>query len=136
METHSDDAHRLLATLTAEPALVFGGSLGALIGLNLVARNPEQVRTLVAHEPPALDLLSDEERTRVVQDQEDLDETLRRGGVAAAMRKGLAQSGLNFADREQEVVLPQPTPQRAANLEFFRTYDAPAAHRSGLALLV
>ncbi len=44
------------------------------------------------------------------------------------MRKGLAQSGLNFADREPDVVLPQPTPQRAANLEFFHAYDAPAAH--------
>lgn len=127
LETHSDDAHRLLAQLCTEPALVFGGSLGALIGLDLVAHHPEQVRTLVAHEPPALDLLSDEERTRVMHEQEELDETWRREGVAAAMKKSLAKSGLNFNDREPGVVLPQPNPQRAANREFFHTYDAPAA---------
>src|SRR2546429_306081 len=40
----------------------------------------------------------------------------------------MATNGLNFDDREPDVVLPQPSPQRAANLEFFRTYDAPAAH--------
>jgi pimeloyl-ACP methyl ester carboxylesterase len=135
LETHSDDAHRLLAVLTTEPAFVFGASLGALIGLDLVARHPEQVRTLVTHEPPALDLLPDDERTHVVRDQEDLDETLRREGVAAAMRKGLAKSGFNFNDREPDVVLPPPTPQRAANLAFFHTHDAPATHRYRLDLV-
>ncbi len=129
LETHSDDAHRLLAALTTEPVFVLGNSIGALIGLDLVARHSEQVRTLVAHEPPALELLPDAERTHVVRAQEDVEETYRREGVAAAMRKGLANIGLNFEDREPDVVLPQPTSQRAANLEFFRTHDAPAAHR-------
>jgi len=50
---HSDDAHRLLAELSTAPAYVFGSSGGALIGLDLVAHHPEQVCTLVAHEPPA-----------------------------------------------------------------------------------
>ncbi len=40
---------------------MFGSSAGALIGLELVARHPELVRTLVAHEPPAHYLVSDEE---------------------------------------------------------------------------
>jgi len=128
LETHSDDTHRLLATLTTEPALVFGASIGALIGLDLVAHHPEQVHTLVAHEAPASELLPEAERTSAARAQEEVDETYRREGLAAAMRKGLAQSGLNFADREPDVVLPQPTPQRAANLEFFHAYDAPAAH--------
>jgi pimeloyl-ACP methyl ester carboxylesterase len=56
LETHSDDTHRLLAALTNEPAFVFGSSISALIGLDLVARHPEQVRILVAHEPPAWEL--------------------------------------------------------------------------------
>src|SRR5271165_6213055 len=46
--THSEDASRLLAGLTDEPAYVFGSSLGALIGLELVAAHPAQVRLLVA----------------------------------------------------------------------------------------
>ena len=129
LETYSDDAHRLLVALTTEPVFVLGTSIGALIGLDLVARHPEQVRTLVTHEPPALELLPGAERTQVVRDQEELDETFRREGMTAGMKKGMAKSGLNFEDREPDVVLPQPSPQRAANLEFFRTYDAPAAHR-------
>ena len=57
LETHSDDAHRLLAELTTEPAYVFASSAGALVALDLVAHHPAQVRMLVAHEPPAHYLL-------------------------------------------------------------------------------
>jgi pimeloyl-ACP methyl ester carboxylesterase len=46
LDTHSDDVHRLLATLTSQPVLVFGSSIGALIGLDLVARHSEQVSCL------------------------------------------------------------------------------------------
>jgi pimeloyl-ACP methyl ester carboxylesterase len=49
-----------------EPAYVFGNSSGAIIGLELGARHPGQVRTLVAHEPPLFELLPDRDRFRVV----------------------------------------------------------------------
>jgi pimeloyl-ACP methyl ester carboxylesterase len=67
LSTHSDDAHRLLAAVTNEPAYVFGSSIGALIGLDLVARHPEQVRILVAHEPPNWELLPEVERERATR---------------------------------------------------------------------
>ncbi len=57
LEMQSDDAHYLLAHLSAEAAYVFGSSAGALIGLDLVTRYAGQVRVLVAHEPPAVYLL-------------------------------------------------------------------------------
>src|SRR6185437_10739205 len=41
VETHADDTQRLLAALTGEPAFVLGVSIGALIGLDLVARYPD-----------------------------------------------------------------------------------------------
>src|SRR5215468_3447127 len=69
LATHSDDAHRLLAAVTDESVFVFGSSIGALIGLDLVARHPDQVRVLVAHEPPAFELLQDDERNRAVKQQ-------------------------------------------------------------------
>src|SRR4029450_3741332 len=47
LDTHSDDVHRLLATLTSQPVLVFGSSIGALIGLDLCARHSEHARALV-----------------------------------------------------------------------------------------
>lgn len=50
--THADDAHLLLQKLTSLPAFVFGNSAGAIVGLELVTRYPEQVRVFVAHEPP------------------------------------------------------------------------------------
>ena len=40
---------------------IFASSGGAVNALALVARHPEQVRTLVAHEPPAAQELPDRE---------------------------------------------------------------------------
>ena len=52
-EEHADDLSRLIAALDAGPVDLFASSGGAINALALVARHPEQVRTLVAHEPPA-----------------------------------------------------------------------------------
>ena len=52
-EQHADDLHRLISALGAGPVDIFASSGGAVNALALVARHPEQVRTLVAHEPPA-----------------------------------------------------------------------------------
>ena len=125
LATHGEDAHRLLEALTSEPAFVFGSSIGALISLDLVARHPEQVHTLVAHEAPTPELLTSAERTAAEGFQKDIEETFRREGAAAAMKKFMVVAG-DFNDREPDVQLPQPNPQRAANLEFFLAHDAPA----------
>ncbi len=58
-EQQAGDVHRLLAALGGEPAYVFGSSGGAVAGLALVTTQPAQVRTLVAHEPPLIELLPD-----------------------------------------------------------------------------
>lgn len=129
IQTHGDDAHHLLESMTNEPVLVLGASIGALIGLDLAARYPHQVRALIAHEPPALPLLPDEERLPVVGILEETYEMLHRDGAVAANRKDMAQLRIDFNDREPDVVLPPSPPQRAANLQFFRKYDAPASHR-------
>jgi pimeloyl-ACP methyl ester carboxylesterase len=71
LATHSDDAHLLLAGLTNESAFVFGSSISALIGLDLIVRHPRQVRVLVAHEPPAWELLSGSERASAMRLQEE-----------------------------------------------------------------
>jgi len=82
---HADDAHRLLAELGAEPACVLGSSGGALVGLELAARHPEQVRTLVAHEPPALELLPDPARWRAFT--QEVEDTNRTEGMFPAVMK-------------------------------------------------
>jgi len=56
---HADDLPRLISVLGAGPADIFATSGGAVNALALAARYPEQVRTLVAHEPPAAQVLPD-----------------------------------------------------------------------------
>jgi pimeloyl-ACP methyl ester carboxylesterase len=60
-EEHADDLHRILAELDAGPVDLFASSGGAVNALALVARHPEQVRALVAHEPPLAAILPDRE---------------------------------------------------------------------------
>jgi pimeloyl-ACP methyl ester carboxylesterase len=59
-------------------------------------------------------------------DQEGVEEAFRHEGIAAAMKRFAAIAGLNFEDREPDVELPRPAPERAANLKFFLTHDAAA----------
>lgn len=82
---HADDAAALLAAVGDEPAYVYGSSGGGTIGLELVARHPELVRTLVAHEAPVYELLPDAARWRAEFD--DISETYRVEGVFPAMGK-------------------------------------------------
>ena len=63
-ELRADDVAAIIDALGADRADVFGSSGGAVTGLALVARHPEKVGTLVAHEPPLMELLPDPERQR------------------------------------------------------------------------
>src|SRR5262245_13710754 len=134
LATHSDDAHRLLAALTEKSAFVFGSSIGALIGLDLVARHPEQVGVLVAHEPPAFELLPDEQRNRAVQQQEAAEQAFRSEGIEAGLNRFVQLAAVDYKDREPDAVLPLPSSQRSANLSFFFTNDSPAVRRYRLDL--
>jgi pimeloyl-ACP methyl ester carboxylesterase len=129
LSTHGDDLFRLIEAVTGEPVLVFGTSLGALLGLEFISRCPDQVRLLVAHEPPATELLPEAEREMARRDQEEVEDLYLREGVAAAMRKFIAIAGVTFDDREPDVDIRAPKPERIANLEFFLAHDAPAVRR-------
>lgn len=124
LQTHGDDAHRLLEALSTEPAYVFGSSAGALVGLELVARHPEQVRTLVAHEPPTHYLLADEEPS-----QQSPLEIYRREGGLAALRQYAALSGMNYQDREPGVEFPEVSREGAANADALFKYTFLAVRR-------
>src|ERR687888_1351403 len=87
-DEHADDLHRLIAALGAGPVDVFASSGGAVNALALVARHPEQVRTLVAHEPPAAQVLPD--REQVLAACLDIHQTYERDGFGPAMAKFIA----------------------------------------------
>ncbi|MCY8056575.1 alpha/beta hydrolase [Bacillus inaquosorum] len=81
VETHSDDAHRLLAKLTNKPAYVFGSSSGAVIGLDLCIRHPEQVSVMIPHEPVLLQFLNGNELKQANQFMEDLKKNHRNAVI-------------------------------------------------------
>ena len=125
---HADDAAAILAAVGDEPAFVYGNSGGATIGLELVARHADLVRTLVAHEPPLMELLPDAERWRSVFD--DISETYRAEGVFPAMGKfgaSVEEGGPKYSEEMQQT---PPTPESeemmarmAGNFELFVAHE-------------
>jgi len=93
IDVQADDAARLIAALGIGPAFVFGASGGAQIGLNLVARHPDLVRALVAHEPPAALLLDDP--TEALSADWEIHKAYLREGVDAAMARFFAMAALD-----------------------------------------
>jgi pimeloyl-ACP methyl ester carboxylesterase len=129
LETHADDASRLLATLTAEPAFVFGNSIGALIGLDLTALHPAQVRMLVAHEPPHPALLDAAERAHAERTLYEMEQVYGTSGAIAALQILITDIGATYGELEPGVEPPRRTGEAAANLKFFFDYDLPAVRR-------
>jgi pimeloyl-ACP methyl ester carboxylesterase len=60
-EEHAADVHRIIEELGGGPVDLFATSGGAVNALALVAEHPDEVRTLIAHEPPLPTLLPDRE---------------------------------------------------------------------------
>jgi pimeloyl-ACP methyl ester carboxylesterase len=134
--THADDAARLIGALSAEPAFVFGSSLGALIGVELVARHPGVVRLLIAHEPGLYALLEGAERDQALRGHTEALETFHREGMPAAMKLMFTRSGTDMNDPEAEIPAlslstadPKAMEQHFANLRHFLTCDVPAVTR-------
>jgi pimeloyl-ACP methyl ester carboxylesterase len=87
-EEHADDLHRLILALDTGPVDIFASSGGAVNALALVASHPEQVRTLVAHEPPSAQVLPDREEALAAC--EAIRETYLRAGFGPAMARFIA----------------------------------------------
>ena len=114
-EQQADDVHRLLAALGREPAYVFGSSGGAVVGLALVTAHPGQVRTLVVHEPPVVELLPDSAQVRT--QIQDIYDTYRADGADKAMQKFMAHAGLGAAPGQKaEAPLWEPSPEQMARM--------------------
>ena len=62
-EQHADDLHRIIGEVGG-PVDLFATSGGAVNALALVGRHPEDVRILVAHEPPLASILPDSENAK------------------------------------------------------------------------
>jgi pimeloyl-ACP methyl ester carboxylesterase len=91
VEEHADDLHRLISAIDAGPVDLFASSGGAVNALALVAEHSEQVRTLIAHEPPLPAVLPD--RDRALAAARDIHETYMRSGLGPGMAKFIALTG-------------------------------------------
>lgn len=87
-DQHADDLHRVIQALDAGPVDLFASSGGAVNALALVAKHPEQVRTLIAHEPPLASILPDREGALAAC--RAVSETYQRSGSGAGMAHFIA----------------------------------------------
>ncbi len=85
LSTDADDVRRLIEHLTDKPATVFGNSSGAIVALEVLAHYPEQVQTVVAHEPPAVLLLPDAAKWLAFFD--GVYDTYQESGIPKAMHQ-------------------------------------------------
>ncbi len=108
VEERADDLHRLISELGDGPVDVFASSGGAVDGLALVAKHPEQVRTLVAHEPPAAQVLPD--RVQALAAAANIQDTYMRDGLGPAMAKFIALTSLRGPIPADWTDQPAPNP--------------------------
>jgi pimeloyl-ACP methyl ester carboxylesterase len=123
VEVHADDAHRVLAAAGQGPAHVLTDSISGLPGLQLAASHPEQVRTLVAFEPPLTELLPDRERWRAFY--EDLHATYRSDGLGPALQRFAEAVGLGGEEPPQGDPDPEVTASMArmgGNVDFWLSH--------------
>jgi clorobiocin/coumermycin A biosynthesis protein CloN7/CouN7 len=116
-ETTADDLHRILAEVTDEPAYVLGSSGGAIGSLALALHHPDQVRTVVAHEPPLSLLLPDAEEIRTAT--HGIVDTFRTAGWQPAMGQFLDMTGVLTSLSDNDQPPPEPTEEMARGTEFF-----------------
>ena len=67
-QQHAEDLHALVGALGVGPLDAFASSGGAVNALHLVAEHPDDLRLLVAHEPPMATLLPDADAIHAVCD--------------------------------------------------------------------
>lgn len=84
-ELHADDLHRVVEATGLGPVDAFGSSGGGAFALAWVVDHPDDVRTLVSHEPPLVALLDD--RDVALRVQADIVDTYQRYGHGRAMAK-------------------------------------------------
>ena len=105
---HADDVHRVIEAIGGCPVDVFGSSGGAVNGLALVATYPDEVRTLVAHEPPLAALLPD--RAHALAAVRAIRDTYQARGFGAGMAQFIAHTSHRGPFTAESVAAPAPDP--------------------------
>jgi pimeloyl-ACP methyl ester carboxylesterase len=109
-ETQAADLHALVEELGAGPVEVFGSSGGAVTGLALVTAHPQDVVTLVAHEPPVIPVLPDAEAAE--RARAGVRDAYEAKGAGAGMAAFIANT--SWLGEYTDDYFAQPAPDPAA----------------------
>jgi pimeloyl-ACP methyl ester carboxylesterase len=106
-DQHADDLHRIIQEVGG-PVDLFASSGGAVNALALVAAHPDDVRILVAHEPPLAAILPDSENAKAAV--RAIERSYQTGGFGAGMAHFMAVTGHRgpFPDGFAERPAPDP----------------------------
>jgi pimeloyl-ACP methyl ester carboxylesterase len=107
-DEHADDVHRIIQEVGGGPVDLFASSGGAVNALALVAKHPEDVQTLVAHEPPLATVLPDRENALAVN--RAVHETYMRHGFGAGMAHFIAVASHQGEFPDDFAQQPPPDP--------------------------
>src|SRR5690349_14133043 len=104
----ASDVHALIEALGAGPVEMFASSGGAVTALALVTAHPDDVITLVAHEPPLIDVLADAEAAkRALAGVRDAYES---NGRSAGMASFMAMTSWRGEFTDEYFAQPAPDP--------------------------
>jgi pimeloyl-ACP methyl ester carboxylesterase len=118
----ADDLSRLLTHLDAGPAAVLGSSGGAVSALALTEAHPEQVHTVIAHEPPLLELLDDRDQLR--RQTAAMIATYQAGDVLGAWAQFMAQANIELPPGALEMMFGgDRDPQAVADERFWFDHE-------------
>ena len=109
-DEHADDLHRVIAAVGRGHVDMFASSGGAINALALVAKYPNDVHTLVAHEPPLASALPDAENATAAVAA--IHATYERSGWGAGMAHFIAITGHRGLITAETVAQPAPDPQQ------------------------
>jgi len=104
---HADDLHRIIGQVGG-PVDLFANSGGAVNALALVTAHPEDVRILVAHEPPLAAILPDSENAKAAV--RAIQSSYQTGGFGAGMAHFMAVTAHRGPFPDDFASQPAPDP--------------------------
>ena len=104
----ADDVHAVIGALGAGPVEMFASSGGAVTALALVAAHPDDVTTLVAHEPPLIPVLPDAEAAE--RARAGVRDAYEANGSSAGMAAFIAMTSWQGEFTDEYFTQPAPDP--------------------------
>ena len=106
----AEDVHAVIEALGAGPVEMFASSGGAVTALVLVAAHPDDVLTLVAHEPPLIPVLPDAEAAE--RARAGFHDAYEAGGWGAGMAAFVAMTSWRGEFTDEYFAQPAPDPEQ------------------------